>query len=66
MNTATRHHLEKFEDNVRDNQDRRKKVTKAVFSYFAPNGDEYRRAFTAPPHTPEQEMWNLAPKQISL
>jgi hypothetical protein len=33
-----RHKLERYEDNVRDIQDRRKKVSIAVFSYFDDNG----------------------------
>ena len=62
-----RKHLEIYDPCKRDTDDRRKKVTFAVFSYINPiNGDEYRRKFTAPQHTPEVQMWDIAPKVITI
>jgi len=60
----TRNHLEKYEDNKRDNNDRRKKVAWAVFSYIDENNIEFRKSFTAPAGTPEKDFWDIAPKQI--
>jgi hypothetical protein len=60
-----RNKLEKFEDNKRDTNDRRKKIAWAVFSYIDTNtGHEFRKSFTAKVGTPESEMWNIAPKTI--
>ena len=61
-----RYHLEIFEECHRDNFDRRKKLASAVFSYLAPNGDEYRRRFNAPIGTPEQNFWSIAPTEIEI
>lgn len=60
----TRNHLEKYEENTRDFKDKRKKVSRAVFSYFDEQGIEYRKSFVAIPYTPENEFFKIAPIQI--
>ena len=65
MKTLIRQSLIKYEDNKRDNKDRRKKVSFAVFSYIDMDTNfEYRKAFTAPINTPELKFWDIAPKTI--
>lgn len=60
-----RNELEKYEENIRDIKDRRKKISRAVFSYIDVNtGEEYRRAFFSKPFTPEQYFWDVAPEYI--
>lgn len=62
----TRNHLEIYNPCQKDNNDRRKKITKAVFSYFDEQGIEYRRSFTASVNTPETDMWLLAPEKLVI
>jgi hypothetical protein len=64
--TLTRNHLEIYNPCQKDNNDRRKKITKAVFSYFDEQGVEYRRGFTAKPNTSEINMWLLAPEKLVI
>lgn len=61
----TRKQLEIYIDCKRDIMDKRRKVSFAVFSYIGDDGHEYRKSFTAPPFTPENDFFNLAPKQIN-
>ena len=63
---AIRRELAQYSERKRDNNDRRKFVTWAVFSYVTDNGEEYRRAFTSAPYTPELDMWGIAPKEINV
>jgi len=54
-----------YEAKTRDKNDRRKFVAKAVFSYFERDTHhEYRKSFTAPPNTPENKFWDIAPRII--
>ena len=65
--TITRHQLKSYKAATRDyKNDARKKVAWAVFSYFDNEGNEYRKAFTAPALTHKNEFWNIAPKTIVL
>ena len=64
MITIYRKHLEMYNPETRDIQDNRKKISKAVFSYYDDNNNEYRKSFTGPVNMPEAEYWNIAPKTI--
>lgn len=60
-----REYLVKYWDKTPDINDRRKNVAKAVFSYIdRDTRNEYRRAFTAPAGTPENDFFDIAPKII--
>ena len=61
MITLERCELVSYNENVRDIQDKRKKVSKAVFSYHDQNGVEYRKGFTAQPFTHENNFFSIAP-----
>ena len=56
--------FEKEEYNVRSFKDRRTKVDRYVVSYLNEKGDEFRRAFEFPPHTPHDQVLQEIPKQI--
>jgi hypothetical protein len=58
--------LEMFDECRRDIKDNRRKVSFAVFSYIAENGDEYRRSFTSLSRMPESYFWTIAPKEITV
>ena len=63
----TRGKLEKYDENWRDSyHDRRKKVARAIFSYYSEDGIEYRKVFCAEPFTPENMFWNLAPEVLNI
>jgi hypothetical protein len=62
----TRLHLEIYNPETRDINDRRRKISKAVFSYISENGDEFRKSFTDKPNTPELKFWDIAPKIINI
>lgn len=65
--TATRRFMEWYDPEANSRKDRNKKVTRAVFSYFTESGVEYRRAAEeAPENTPESDMWDLAPRTITV
>lgn len=57
----TRKNLEQYHASIKSFNDRRKKVSMAVFSYEDENGVEYRKKFTALSNTPEQHFWEIAP-----
>jgi hypothetical protein len=60
-----RQKLERFEDKRKDPDDKRKKISWAVFSYCNEiTDDEYRKSFKADVGTSENEFWNIAPKII--
>lgn len=59
-----RHSLEIYNENKKDVFDNRKKFAEAIFSYFDENGNEYRKKFQLPAFTPENEFFNIAPKEI--
>jgi len=61
-----RGNFEKFEESHRDTFDQRRKFASAVFSYYAPNGDEYRRRFNQPIGTPRIQFWDVAPHEITI
>jgi len=63
---ATRHQLETYHPYTRDFYDRRRYVARAVFSYIAENGDEYRRSYTWIPYTDERCFWALSAKEINI
>ena len=63
---AYRMFLEKYEENKKDIFDNRKKYAYAVFSYQTKNGIEFRKSFQAKSFTPENEFFNIAPKQINV
>lgn len=65
-NSITRHSLVKYHENTRDINDRRRKIAKAVFSYYDKNGIEYRKSFTLPAFTHENKFWEIAPEVICL
>lgn len=56
--------LEKFDPEHKSPNDKRKKETWAVFSYFDEDGQEYRKSFTAPANTHELTMWKISPQII--
>ena len=60
-----RHHLEIYNPDTRDHQDRRKKISRATFSYLNNEGIEYRKTFTSKPNESEQNFWIIAPKIIN-
>ena len=62
----TRYQLEHYDPNKRSVKDRRKRCAWAVFSYLARDGTEFRKAFTAPPNTPEEWFLGLAPETIKI
>ena len=59
-----RKHLEIYKPITKDNNDRRIKISFAVFSYLDDNGIEYRKKFTDKPNTPEVNFWQIAPIKI--
>ena len=63
---AYRKNLESYCENKKDIFDNRKHFAEANFSYFTENGIEYRRKFQAKILTPENEFWNIAPKEIEV
>jgi len=63
---AYRMFLEKYDENKKDIFERRKKFAYAVFSYKTKTGIEFRKAFTAPSFTPENEFFKIAPEEIKV
>lgn len=49
---------------TRSKEDRRKFVSKSVFAYWAPNGDEYRRSFELAVTATEEGHVKHAPKEL--
>lgn len=65
-NSLRRGKLVKYFAKTRDLNDRRRVVSKAVFSYYDTNGAEYRKSFTSKPFTPENNFMGLAPEVITF
>ena len=63
---AYRMFLEKYDENKRNIFDKREKFACALFSYQTKNGIEFRKAFTAPSFTPENEFFKIAPEEIKV
>ena len=63
-NTLIRGKLVKYFPKTRDLADRRRVISKAVFSYYDTNGIEYRKSFTGSPFTPENFFIETAPEVI--
>jgi hypothetical protein len=54
--------LVQYKPNIRDPKDSRKKISKAVFSYFDDKfGYEWRKSFTDTPNTPIEHFEAIAP-----
>ena len=66
MTVITKCKLVRYESSVRDSFDQRKKVSRAIFSYYDSANQEYRRAFYGKPNAPIQELDALAPSEITL
>jgi hypothetical protein len=62
--TLTRGDLVRYIPYTKDPKDRRKRVSRAIFSYFDKDGIEYRKSFTAPHWTPESNFYHLAPSTL--
>jgi len=60
-----RKELVKYYGNCKDNWDKRKKHSVAIFSYIDKQGIEYRKGFYSEKNTPENNFWNIAPKIIN-
>ena len=54
--------LQLYDPAKRDNTDRRKVVTWAVFEYLGEDNNLYRQSFTFPKNTPENQMFLLTPE----
>ena len=61
-----RKYLVKYCENKKDVFDNRKKFAEAIFSYFDDQGNEYRKKFQLPAYSPENEYWNIAPKELTI
>ena len=64
--TAYRKELVKFDSECKDINDNRKKISKAVFSYFTVSGIEYRKSFVSVKGQTENYFWNIAPEEIQV
>ena len=63
-NSIKRGRIAKYYAKTRDTNDRRKKVARAVFSYYDANGLEYRKSFTLPVNTRKEAFYDIAPEVI--
>jgi hypothetical protein len=61
----TRRYLVKYHEKARSNEDRRKKGSMAIFSYYDNQGNEYRKGFFVNKKVPEAQFWNIAPEIIN-